>query len=201
MVKSVKSALNKVVKHEILTEEEYRTLLMEIQDLINSRPLWPHNDGNIDEPPITCNDLLRPRGLIRQPIEFNKGSPRSRFEYIQKVVEEWWKIWLRNFVPNLQARSKWWKIRESVKVGDIVLVIDPNTQRGKWKMGIIIKTFPGNDNLVRSVQVKTSSGIYERLITKALRCYNLIVTYGYCHGITTRAYMLLYAECIGSKLD
>ena len=50
---------------------------MEIQDLINSRPLWPHNDRNIDEPPITCNDLLRPRGLIRQPIEFSKGSPRS----------------------------------------------------------------------------------------------------------------------------
>ena len=30
IVKSVKSPLNKLVKHEILTEEEYRTFLMEI---------------------------------------------------------------------------------------------------------------------------------------------------------------------------
>ena len=39
IVKSVKSALNKVVKHEILIEKEYRTFLMEIQDLINYRQL------------------------------------------------------------------------------------------------------------------------------------------------------------------
>ena len=79
-----------MVKHDILTEEEYRTFLMEIQDLINSRPFWPHHDGDIDDPPITCSDLLRPGSLIRQPIESNKASPRSRFKYIQKVVEEWW---------------------------------------------------------------------------------------------------------------
>ena len=36
IVKSVKSALNKTVKDHILSEEEYRTVLVEIQDTINS---------------------------------------------------------------------------------------------------------------------------------------------------------------------
>ena len=88
IVKSVKGALNKVIKDIVVSEEEYRTILLEIQDLINSRPLWPHNDGDIDEPPICCNDLLRPRGLLRQPQKLNNGSPRTRYEYIQKVVNE-----------------------------------------------------------------------------------------------------------------
>ena len=38
-VKSVKSTLNKIVKDRVLTEEEYRTILMEIQNLVNSQPV------------------------------------------------------------------------------------------------------------------------------------------------------------------
>ena len=166
IVKSVKGALNKVIKDIVVSEEEYRTILLEIQDLINSRPLWPHNDGDIDEPPICCNDLLRPRGLLTQPQKLNNGSPRTRYEYIQKVVNEWWKVWLRNFVPSLQIRSKWWKTRENVNIGDIVLLVDPNIKRGRWQMGIITDTYPGKDNRIRSVKVKTSTGCYDRPITK-----------------------------------
>ena len=162
----MKCALNKIVKDQILSEEEYRTVLLEIQDLVNSRPIWPHNDGDIDEPPISGNDLLQPKGLVRQPPELNEGSPRTRYEHVQKFVTEWWKIWLRNFVPNLRVRDKWWKLRENVKNGDIVLLIDPNIKRGKWQMGIIIETYPGKDKNVRSVKVRTSTGIYDRPITK-----------------------------------
>ena len=30
-----------------------------------------------------------------------------------------------HFTPNLQARGKWFKTRENLAVGDIVLIIDP----------------------------------------------------------------------------
>ena len=63
LIKSVKNALNKVVKNRMLTEEEYRTVLSEVTSCINSRPLWPSNEGDIEQPPINCNNLLRPRGL------------------------------------------------------------------------------------------------------------------------------------------
>ena len=92
---------------------------MQIQDLVNSRPLWPPNEGDLEDMPITCNDLLRPSGLIRYPSPLNEGNPKTRYDYIQRLVQEWWKIWLRNFCPNLQARNKWWKPREDVKIDDI----------------------------------------------------------------------------------
>ena len=69
----------------VLTEEEYRTFLVEVQNLINSRPLLLPNDGDLDEPAITCNDLLRPMGLNRHPNHLNEGKPRARYLSIYSV--------------------------------------------------------------------------------------------------------------------
>ena len=167
MVKSVKTSLNKLLKNQVYKEEEFRTIFAQITTLVNSRPLWPVSDGDIFQPPITCNDLLRPRGLPRDPAELNVSeNPRRRYQHIQKVVNDWWKIWLLNFVPNLQPRSKWYKARDNLGVGDIVLVIDPDVRRSEWSVGLVEKVYYGDDGRVRSVQVKTSSGLYDRPITK-----------------------------------
>ena len=65
MVKSVKNMLNEVVKGRILTKEEYRTVFAKITVCINSRPLSPSQDGDVEQPPITCIDILHPGGLPR----------------------------------------------------------------------------------------------------------------------------------------
>ena len=39
VVKSAKTALNKIINESVLTEEEYRTVLLQIQYLINTCPL------------------------------------------------------------------------------------------------------------------------------------------------------------------
>ena len=110
MVKLVKSSLNKIVKERKLTEEEYRTIFTEISVSINSRPVWPISEGDIDQPPSTCQDLLRHSNLNHDPSFLNQEKNlRKRYQYIQGLVNEWWKIWLRNFIPNLQIRNKWYK--------------------------------------------------------------------------------------------
>ena len=175
MVKSVKISLNKIVRNNILTEEEYRTVLSEIGACINSRPLWPSSDGDMEQPPITCNDLIRPGGLERNPVTLNLCSnPRKRYEHIQSVVTQWWELWMRHFVPNLQIRRKWYKKRENFEVGDIILIIEPHTSRAKWKKAIVLEVFPGSDGNVRSAKVKTSDSTYVRLVTKlTLLCLNV----------------------------
>ena len=138
MVKSVKISLNKVIKERVLSEEEYRTVLAEIANCINSRPLWPSCEGDIEQPSITCVDLLRPTGLPRDPICLNLSChPRKRYQQIQSIVNEWWKLWMLHFIPNLQVRGKWLKTRENLCVGDITLIIDPQFSRSKWKMAVV----------------------------------------------------------------
>ena len=167
MIKTVKLSLNKIVKERVLTEEEYRSVLSEIIACVNSRPLWPSGDGDVEQPLITCLDLLIPSGLPRDPETMNIScNPRKRYQYIQRLVNEWWALWMLHFTPNLQARGKWFKTRENLAVGDIVLIIDPNIARSKWNMAVVEEVYPGTNRLVRSTKVKTSSGVYDRPLTK-----------------------------------
>ena len=133
--------------------------------MVNNCPVWP-TDGDVEQSPITPNDLLRPKGLNRNPTSLNEGNPKLPYDYIQRLVSEWWKLWLQYFVPNLQPRSKWRKLRENVAVGDIVLVIDKDISRGKWQMAVVLEVYMGSDGNVRSVKIKTRTGTYDRPITK-----------------------------------
>ena len=168
MVKSVKLVLNKIVQRNLLSEEEYRTVFSIITNCINSRPLYPVSDDSMDCP-ITCNDLLRPTGALNNDPEFLNTiptDPRTRHQLVKTVANEWWDLWMANFAPNLQQRGKWFKPRENVAEGDIVLLIDKDRHRSQWCMGKVSEVYPGTDGKVRSVQVKAETGLYVRPITK-----------------------------------
>lgn len=51
-------------------------------------------------------------------------------------------------------RSKWHSSKRNVQVGDIVLVQDPNTIRGVWKLAQVMETMTGRDNIVRTVKLR-----------------------------------------------
>ena len=73
---------------------------------------------------------------------------------------------MKYFVPNLQIRNKWYKKRENLNVGDIVLIIDSSVHRASWSMAIVEEVYPGTDKMVRSLKVKSKDGNYVRPITK-----------------------------------
>ena len=53
-----------------------------------------------------------------------------------------------------------------MKVGDVVLVSEPNQPRGIWPLGRVVSTHPGQDGRVRAVTVRTPSVEFKRPITK-----------------------------------
>ena len=73
---------------------------------------------------------------------------------------------MQHFAPNLQSRNKWFKKRENLTSGDIVLIIDKSISRSRWNMAVVKEVFPGPDGLVRSANVQTAKGNYDRPITK-----------------------------------
>ncbi len=48
----------------------------------------------------------------------------------------------------------------------IVLVIDENTKRGEWPVGIVTEVYPDGKGIVRQVTVKIDSSEYKRPVTK-----------------------------------
>ena len=51
-------------------------------------------------------------------------------------------------------------------IGDLVLVVDDNSPRGRWLLGRVIKTLPGPDDRVREAEIKTSTSTLTRPISK-----------------------------------
>lgn len=168
MIRSVRKNLFHVVKNELLTFNEWATVLHETAQIINSRPLYPSSANPLDDPPITPNHLLIGRsGLTTLPGPFYESkNPRHRLEFCEMLVQKFWDRWMSHFLPSLIPRGKWYKERHDLAIGDLVVLIDSKIPRASWKMGIVENVFPGKDNLVRSVQVKTGSGSYQRPISK-----------------------------------
>ena len=52
-----------------------------------------------------------------------------------------------------------------MRVGDLVLVVENDAARGKWKLAGVENIFPGNDNRVRVAEVRMASGTYTRPVT------------------------------------
>ena len=148
LIKSVRQALDATSKNQALTEEQWRTYLAQVTCLINQRPLHPSSNGIWESPPITPNDLLI--GIIFHLM-------RST----EKRVQEFWNCWVKYFAPNLLPRNKWFRKRENLRKGDLVLEIEP-TPRRTWKMGLVLETYPGEDGLVRKVKIKTATSVYDR---------------------------------------
>ena len=81
-------------------------------------------------------------------------NPRKRVEFVQKIVDSFWRHWTRDVFPLLVPRKKWNTSRRNVQVDDFVMVAEPNTVRGKWIIERMIHVHPGQDGRVRNIKVK-----------------------------------------------
>ena len=168
LVKSCKLALKQAMGDNLLTPFELHTVLLEVANLVNQRPIGrPTNDP--DDGTYLCpNDLLlgRASSHVPQGPFLKTKNPRHRVEFLQQILDSFWKRWTRDVFPCLVSRKKWDVQRRDVKVNDIVMLVDSNAVRGNWTIGRIIEVHPGKDGKVRNVTVKTQNGNYRRPITK-----------------------------------
>ena len=146
---------------------------MEIANLVNERPIGRVvNDP--DEGSYLCpNDMLlgrASRNVPHGPFRETK-NPRHRVEFVQRIVDSFWKRWSRDVLPLLVPSRKWNSERRNVRVGDIAMIEDANVVRGKWTIAKVIQVYPGTDGKVRNVKLRTASGEYRRPVTKLAVIY------------------------------
>ena len=122
---------------------------------MNERPIGRHPTSPDDGTYLCPNDLLLGRATSRVPSgPFRETSDfRRRFEFVQSIVSYFWKKWTRDYFPSLLIQPKWHIAQRNLRAGDVVLIQDANQIRGQWKLGTVLKAFPG-DVRVRKVQVQ-----------------------------------------------
>ena len=173
LVKSTKIALKIAIGEQVLTPFELYTCLLEVANLLNQRPIGRVPNDPDDGSYLCPNDILlgRASSTVPQGPFRETNNPRHRAEFVQKIVETFWRRWTRDVFPSLVPRKKWNVEKRNVRVDDVVIVQDPNAVRGKWTIGRVINVYPGKDGRVRNVKLKTPTTEYQRPITKIVVIY------------------------------
>ena len=153
-----------------LDDEGLNTLFCEIESVLNSRPLTYVSTSQDDLEPLTPNHLLLLRGCGEGiPGRFSDDLLSVRqWRRVQYLADQFWLRWKGEYLPTLQRRQKWVTRSRNVEPGDVVLVVDEDVPRGHWRLGKVMRTFPGGDGLVRKVSVRTSGTVLTRPVHKLI---------------------------------
>jgi len=169
MVKITKRHLKTVTQGQILTFEEYSTLLATIEAVLNSRPLTPLSNDPTDLGVLTPAHFLTGDTLM-QPMQYNfletPDSRLSRWQYVQKLGQLFWKRWQLEYLGELQKRNKWTKSGAEIQRDNLVLLKEDHLPPFQWVRGRVIEVHPGPDGEIRVATVRTQGGNFKRPVKK-----------------------------------
>ena len=84
----------------------------------------------------------------------------------QHLVDVFWKQGTREYLQQLQQRSKWTTKQPCLKPGDIVMLADGDSPRGEWPMARVTEAEQIRNKLVRTVTVKARSKTMTRAVNR-----------------------------------
>ena len=167
-IRSIRKVLNVLLRNAVIDDERLVTIFCEVEGVINNRPITKCNDAVNDLSPLTPNHLLLLQGNANPPVDnFVKADVYNRrWRHVQWIADIFWKRWIREYIPIIQHRQKWFEEERNFCVDDIVLLMDEVTPRNCWPMGRIIQVNTGRDGLVRSAVIKTQTSVLTRPVNK-----------------------------------
>lgn len=165
-IKSFKQRFWRTIRNRILTFEELSTLATEIKAILNSRPLIPLSEEITDLNYLSPGHFITQRPLAIDPLttEMTPVDHLSRWKRTQARTKQLWEKWSQYYLLSLQRQQKWHSASQNLKIVLLVLIKETNLPPAQWRVGRIVKLYPGRDNRVRVVDVRTGAGLYKRAI-------------------------------------
>ena len=164
MIRTVKSCLSKVIGRKQINYFQFITLLADVQNSVNSRPLtYINNDENMRF--ITPNDFLKPNagrtvllgGSIGSDIEVaGRAQLVAGLQKREQLLDDFKTRWYEEYLMSLREASRdvyQQDFEQCLKPGDIVLVHSPVKPRAMWQMGRVVAVHSGTGRQARSATV------------------------------------------------
>lgn len=170
-IRSVKAALYATIQPHAIQEEVLRTVLIEVEGILNSKPLGYVSSDVADPDPVTPNLLLMGRldpSLPQVVYEESELLSRKRWKHSQILADQFWTHFIKHYLPALQTRSKWQTDTPDLQQGSIVMVVDPSLPRAQWPVGRVTKVHPGADGRIRTAEVDVNGRQYQRPVARLI---------------------------------
>lgn len=164
-VKSTKHHLRRILGLAHLTYEEMSTCLIQVEAILNSRPLTPLSTDPSDLYPLTPAHFLIGRSLtsLPHPQVINQNiSSLKRFQRIEHLKQQFWNRFSKEYIFYLQQRTKWTDSDGVLEEGAMVVLKEQQLPPLMWPLGRIVRLIPGRDGISRVADVRTKRGIVRR---------------------------------------
>ena len=164
MVKAMKRAVKVIAGGAEFTESQFRTFVSQAASLLNARPLTRIlvRDKHVI---VTPNSFLVGNyrtQLVSANLEKTNSRLGARFLMVERMSWEVWKQFLKELLPELKPREKWFKTFPNLEKGQLVLVIDKAAEKGEWKLAVVEDINISADGVVRSATVRIGNKTYDR---------------------------------------
>lgn len=160
-IKSVKYHIKRVIGQTVLTYEELYTVLVQIEGILNSRPLTPMTADQEDMSYLSPAHFLTGSSLSSYPELNLVGENVGKLSFWKQCVQmqqSFWHQWHKQYLVMLQSRPKWKGVQPNLEIGTMVIIKNENVAPLQWPIGRIVAVMPGKDGKVRALSVKTAKG-------------------------------------------
>ena len=157
-----------------LTDDVLRTVAAYAEGVVNSRPISTVSADPADPEPLTPEMFMGGRLTDTRHL----GLPITGGVTRNKQLREQWRMnmqiqgkfrdrFIKELMPELNKRSKWWDLVPGVQKDDIVVVLScPPNDLGLWPLGRVIEPRRGRDGVIRGAKVLVNGSEYDRHISQ-----------------------------------
>ena len=162
LVRCVKRTLHFIMPKSELHYEAFDAALFRCAHILNSRPLMPCGSNVNDMVPLCPQNFLTPymygpSVTFDPPLTANSANLRGSWMEMRRLVGDFKVRWEVEYLSVLQHRTKWRKIQKPFFDGQLVLMVESNTPRSGWNLGVVTGALPSDDGLPRRYTVKTGT--------------------------------------------
>ena len=158
----LKRLLKKTMRAATLTYEELETVLVQVEGVMNSRPLTYVGDDIAES--LTPMHLSLGRSLRSiAPADANDNLDKvkcgRRYRYLQTLVNQFWLRFKQEYLTQLRERET---VRQgsppNMSVGDVVLIKEAKMPRCSWRLARITRLIATADGVNRGASLRLANG-------------------------------------------
>ncbi|KAI3351108.1 hypothetical protein L3Q82_005676 [Scortum barcoo] len=153
-IQSVKKSLQVVIGAQVLQEEVLLTLLIEVEGILNGKPLRYVSSDVADPDPVMPSMLLMgwQDASLPQVAYAPDTLTRRRWHHYQMMADHFWTQFIRNYLPFLQTHQRWRQHTDHPLLDTVVMIVDPQLPQAHWPIGRVVKLNASDDGCVRTAE-------------------------------------------------
>uniref|UniRef100_A0A914IHH6 Integrase catalytic domain-containing protein n=1 Tax=Globodera rostochiensis TaxID=31243 RepID=A0A914IHH6_GLORO len=185
-----KNALRRSVGRNLLTLDEFGTLICEIEAIVNHRPITFESDEDPTYTALRPVHFLIPYGQVETnfplleedindpdyvPTPTNRDHLTRMLSNANLRLNKFWHAWRTDYLLSLRERDRYKTStgHQSPTAGDVVIVEDDQLPRSLWALGKIERVQFGKDGKARTVLLNLNG---KQKIRAVNQIYNLELT-------------------------